>query len=157
MKSLFNYLKQGLTQTRSKDRIGGTSESAGQRINLKNLRPFVSRHWRKGLLGGLLIILTSLLSFTQPLITRYLIDHVILGRQIALLAGAILLLVGITLAEKLMNLLQQFYFPRFEQEVILDIQQSLLNHALRFPKSFFGANQTGYLMLRLSSDVQGLR
>src|SRR4030043_458776 len=104
MKSLFKYLKQGLTRTHSKDRIGGTSESVGLRTNLRNLRPFVSRHWRKGLLGSLLVILTSLLSFPQPLITRYLLDHV-----------------------------------------------------LRLPKSFFDANQTGYLMSRLSSDVQGLR
>ena len=157
MKSLFNTLKQGLTRTRSKDRIGGTNESAGLRSNLKNLRPFISRHWRKGLLGSFLIIFTSLLGFPQPLITRYLIDHVILGRQLALLAGAVLLLVGIALIEKLVTLLQQFYFSRFEQEVILDIQQGLLDRALRFPKSFFDANQTGYLMSRLSSDVQGLR
>jgi ABC-type bacteriocin/lantibiotic exporter with double-glycine peptidase domain len=157
MRSLFKYLKQGLTRTHSKDRIGGTSEPAGLRTNLKNLRPFFSRHWRKGLLGGFLIIFASLLGFPQPLITRYLIDHVILGRQIALLAGALLLLAGITLAEKLMNLLQTFYFSRFEQEVILDIQQDLLDRASRFPKSFFDANQTGYLMSRLSSDVQGLR
>jgi subfamily B ATP-binding cassette protein MsbA len=157
MKSLFKYLKQGLTRTYSKDRIGSTNESAGLRTSLRNLRPFVSRHWRKGVLGSLLIILTSLLSFPQPLITRYLIDHVILSRQLALLAGVILLLVGITLAEKILNVFQQFYFTRFEQEVILDIQQSLLDHVLRLPKSFFDANQTGYLMSRLSSDVQGLR
>jgi ABC-type bacteriocin/lantibiotic exporter with double-glycine peptidase domain len=157
IKSLFKYLKQGLSRTHSKDRIGGTSESAGLRTSLRNLRPFVSRHWRKGLLGSLLILLTSLLSFPQPLITRYLIDHVILSRQLALLAGTILLLAVITLTEKLLNVFQQFYFTRFEQEVILDIQQSLLDHVLRLPKSFFDANQTGYLMSRLSSDVQGLR
>jgi ABC-type bacteriocin/lantibiotic exporter with double-glycine peptidase domain len=157
MESLFKYLKQGLTRTHSKDRLGGTKESAGLRASLKNLRPFVSRHWRKGLLGSLLILLTSLLSFPQPLITRYLIDHVILSRQLALLAGAILLLAVITLAEKLLNVFQQFFFTRFEQKVILDIQQSLLNHVLRLPKAFFDANQTGYLMSRLSSDVQGLR
>jgi ABC-type bacteriocin/lantibiotic exporter with double-glycine peptidase domain len=157
MKSLFKYLKQGLTRTHSKDRIAGTSESAGLRASLRNLRPFVSRHWRKGLLGSLLIVLTSLLSFPQPLITSFLIDHVILSRQLALLAGVILLLAAVTLMEKLLNVFQQFYFTRFEQEIILDIQQSLLDHVLRLPKSFFDANQTGYLMSRLSSDVQGLR
>ncbi len=157
MKSLLKYLKQGLTRTHSKDRIGSTSEPAGLRTSLGNLRPFVRRHWRKGVLGSLLIILTSLLSFPQPLITRYLIDQVILNRQLTLLAGVILLLAAITLTEKLLNVFQQFYFARFEQEVILDIQQSLLDHVLRLPKSFFDANQTGYLMSRLSSDVRGLR
>jgi ABC-type multidrug transport system fused ATPase/permease subunit len=157
MDSWFTYLKQGLSRKLPKDRVSGQELSSGVRTNLKNLRPFVSRHWRKGLLGSLLILFTSLLAFPQPLITRYLIDNVIMSRQMALLAGAILLLAGFALAEKLMSLLQQFYFTRFEQGVILDIQQSLLDHTLRFPKSFFDSNQTGYLMSRLSSDVQGLR
>jgi ATP-binding cassette subfamily B protein/subfamily B ATP-binding cassette protein MsbA len=94
-------------------------DSSNVKSNLKNLHPFIKQHWRKGLLGGLLIIFTSILSFPQPLITRYLVDNVILGRQLSLLAGAILLLVGIALIEKLVAILQQFYFSRFEQEVIL--------------------------------------
>jgi ABC-type bacteriocin/lantibiotic exporter with double-glycine peptidase domain len=157
MDGWFAYLKQGLSRKLPKDRIATQEGYPGIKTNLKNLHPFLRKHWRKGLLGTILILLTSLLAFPQPLITRYLIDHVILSRQLGLLAGAILLLAGIILAEKLIDLLQQFYFSRFEQEVILDIQQSLLDHALHFPKSFFDANQTGYLMSRLSSDVQGLR
>ena len=157
MDGWFTYLKQGLSRKLPKDSIASQEGCSGIKTNLKNLRPFIGKHWRKGLLGAILILFTSLLAFPQPLITRYLIDNVILSRQLALLAGTILLLAGIILAEKLMDLLQQFYFTRFEQGVILDIQQSLLDRALRFPKSFFDANQTGYLMSRLSSDVQGLR
>jgi ABC-type bacteriocin/lantibiotic exporter with double-glycine peptidase domain len=157
MDSWFYYLKQGLSRKLPKDRFSGQESSLGLKVNLKNLFPFIYRHWRKGILGGLLIILTSLLSFPQPLITRYLIDNVILAKQLQLLVGVVLLLGGIYLASTLANLLQQFYFTRFEQEVIIDIQQSLLDRALHFPKSFFDANQIGYLMSRLSSDVQGLR
>ncbi len=139
------------------DRIADQKGYPDLKANLKNLRPFVRRHWQKGLLGVLLIIFTSLFGFPQPLITRYLVDDIILGRRMDLLAGAILLLAAILVAEKLASLLQRFYFTRFEQEVTLDIQQDLLDHTLRFPKSFFDANQTGYLMSRLCSDVQGLR
>jgi ABC-type multidrug transport system fused ATPase/permease subunit len=127
------------------------------KANLKNLHPFVGRHWRKGGVGVLLILATSLLGFPQPLIMRYLVDDVILSRQLGLLAAAILLLAGILLAEKVASLLQQFYFARFEQEVTLDIHQDLFSHVLSFPKAFFDEEQTGYLMSRLSSDVEGLR
>jgi ABC-type bacteriocin/lantibiotic exporter with double-glycine peptidase domain len=139
------------------DRIAGRQGYSGIMANLRNLRPFVGRHWRKGALGLLLILFTSLLGFPQPLITRYIIDDVILNRRIELLAGAILLLVAIVLAEKLMRLLEDFYFARFEQRVTLDIQHDLVERVLRFPKSFFDDTQTGYLMTRLSSDVEGLR
>jgi ABC-type multidrug transport system fused ATPase/permease subunit len=127
------------------------------KASLKNLHPFVGRHWRKGGVGVLLILATSLLGFPQPLIMRYLVDDVILSRQLGLLAAAILLLAGILLAEKVASLLQQFYFARFEQEVTLDIHQDLFSHVLSFPKAFFDEEQTGYLMSRLSSDVEGLR
>jgi len=139
------------------DRIAGREGYSGIKANLKNLRPFLSRHWRKGLLGTGLIIFTSLFSFPQPLIMRYIVDDVILDRQLGLLAAAILLLIGISLAEKLTGLLEEFYFARFEQGVTLDIQHDLIDRALRFPKSFFDDNQTGYLMSRLSSDVEELR
>ena len=137
--------------------MAGQEGYSGMKANLKNLRPFVSRHWHKGVLGFFLIIFHSLFGFPQPLITRYIVDDVILGRQLGLLAGAILLLIGISLVERLVSLLEEFYFARFEQGVTLDIQHDLIDRTLRLPKSFFDENQTGYLMSRLSSDVEGLR
>ncbi len=157
MESWLKYLKKGLTRKMPKDRIAGREGYSGIKANLQNLRPYVVRHWPKGALGLILILFTSLLGFPQPLITRYIIDDVILNRRIELLVGAILLLMGIVLAEKLMRLLEDFYFARFEQRITLDIQQDLVERVLRFPKSFFDDTQTGYLMTRLSSDVEGLR
>lgn len=157
MNTWLGYLKQGLSRTLPADRIAGWEGYADTKANLQNLRPFVARHWRKGVLGALLILLISLLAFPQPLITRHVIDDVILDRQLGLLVRALLLLAGVKVLEKLASILERFYFARFEQEVILDIQHDLLDRALRFPKSFFDDKETGYLMSRLSSDVQGLR
>jgi len=155
--SWWTYLKSGLSRKLPEDRIGGQDGYVSMKTSLKNLHPFIGRHWRKGAVGVLLIMVSSFLGIPQPLIMRYLVDDVILSRQLGLLAVAILLLAGILLAEKLTGLLQQFYFARFEQEVTLDIQQDVFSHVLRFPKAFFDEKQTGYLMSRLSSDVEGLR
>jgi ABC-type multidrug transport system fused ATPase/permease subunit len=155
--SWWTYLKSGLSRKLPEDRIAGQSSHEPLNKSLENLHPFIGRHWRKGAVGVFLILVTSLLGFPQPLIMRYLVDEVILSRQLGLLAAAIILLAGILLAEKLTGLLQQFYFARFEQEVTLDIQQDLFSHVLAFPKAFFDEKQTGYLMSRLSSDVDGLR
>jgi len=99
----------------------------------------------------------TLLSFPQPLISRYFIDTVLSGRQLALLPGVLLLMVAIGGSSRLCSLLQQFYVSRFEQRVTTDIQESLLSHVLRVPKTFFDSKETGYLMSRLSSDVGGLQ
>ena len=157
MKGWLFSLKQGLSRMLPEDRLAPQKDYSSLRAGLKNLFPFLARHWRKGVLGALLIILTTLLSFPQPLITRFLIDKIVLSRQAHLLVGTILLLGGFTAIEKLLKLLEQFYCTRFEQKVILEIEHELLSRVLRFPKSFFDKNQTGYLMSRLTSDVHGLR
>jgi ABC-type bacteriocin/lantibiotic exporter with double-glycine peptidase domain len=151
------YLKRGLSRTAATDRLAGQESRAAILPGLRILRPYAVRHWRKGLFGLALILFTSLLSFPQPLITRYIVDDVILARQLGLLATAVLLFILVVLVEKLMSLLEEFYFARFEQRITLDIQHDLAERTLRFPKSFFDKNQTGYLMSRLSLDVEGLR
>jgi ABC-type multidrug transport system fused ATPase/permease subunit len=155
--SWFTYLKRGLARKLPADRIVGTGGYGSTRGNLKKLQPYYQRHWRKGLVGFWLIILASLCGFPPPLITRYLIDEVILGRQLELLASAIVLLIGFLAAEKLLRVLEDFYFARFERRITLDIHQDLIARVLRFPKSFFDDNQTGYLMSRLTTDVEGIR
>lgn len=139
------------------DRIAGQRAYSGNWVNLKNLRPFVTRHLRKGILGAIFVIISTLLTFPPPLITKYITDDVILGKKLGLLAGGVLLFIAVKLADKLFNVLQDYYFARFEQEILLDIQQDLLEHTLLLPKSFFDEKETGYLMSRISSDVQRLR
>jgi ABC-type bacteriocin/lantibiotic exporter with double-glycine peptidase domain len=157
MKSWFSYLKDALGRRLPEDKLTTNRKKDQLRTNLKNLLPFAKRHWRKGAMGVLLILLTSLLAFPGPLITRYLIDKVILGKQLSLLLGVVLLLAGIKIAGILFGILQQYYFTRFEQEVMLEIQQTLFDRTLRLPKTFFDDKETGYLMSRLLGDVGGLR
>jgi ABC-type multidrug transport system fused ATPase/permease subunit len=153
----WTYLKQGLSHSAPEDRFAGQEGYGSTRESLRYLQPYLLRHWRNAVLGVFLILFASLLTFPQPLITRYIVDDVILKRQLGLLAGAIGLLIALVLAEKLAKVLEDFTFARFEQGITLDIQQNLLDRVLRFPKSFFDEIQTGYLMSRLSDDAEGLR
>ena len=157
MKAWFRYLKQGLSSTTPEDPIASAGNSASIKTNLKNLYPYFKRHWRRGFVGLILILLASVCGFPPPLIMRYVVDDAIMGRQTGLLAAAILLLAGFLVAEKLMRTLQEFYFAKFEQRMTLDIQQKLIGRVLRLPKKFFDDHQIGYLMSRLSEDVDGVR
>jgi hypothetical protein len=55
----------------------------------------LNRHWRKGVLGTNLVLLSSLLTFPQPLHPRSLVDNVILEKQLDQLSGVVLLM-GLT-------------------------------------------------------------
>jgi len=152
----WTHLKQGLSRPSPEDRIAGQEGYGNTREPLRYLQPYLLRHWRNGVAGLVLILFASLLAFPQPLITRYIVDDVILKRQLGLLAGAIALLIVLVLVEKLVKVIEDFTFARFEQAITLDIRQSLFERVLHFPKSFFDDIQTGYLMSRLSDDAEGL-
>jgi len=140
-----------------KDPISGKDRKKNTKKNLQNLKPFVLKFWKKGILGATLILVVSLFSFPTPMINRFLIDKVILGKNMKYLLITVIALVGLRLFLKILSVFQRFYFTRFEQEVSLDIQQTLINHTLHLPKSFFDSKDTGYLMSRLMADVGGLR
>lgn len=157
MRNWLSYIKSGFTRKLPEDRVLGVNGYQGLKTSLQKLKPFLLRHWRKGLLALSLLTATVLFSFPQPLITRYIVDEVILERRVDLLAAALVILALIAVAAKFSGLLEEFYFVRFEQEVTLDLQRELIERTFRLPHSFFDAQQTGYLMSRMTNDVEELR
>ncbi len=157
MKSWFKFFKQGLSHLPPEDRMRTGKPTEGFCQRLRNLKPFISRHWKKGVLGAVLVLLSSALVFPVPLIIRFLVDNVILAKKLELLITTVVVLAVVKLLEILANAMQRFYFARFEQEILLDIQHDVLDRTLKFPKSFFDRQETGYLMSRILGDVSGLR
>jgi ABC-type bacteriocin/lantibiotic exporter with double-glycine peptidase domain len=152
-----DYLKAGLGRELPQDRISEDSSSDNLRELLISLRPFIAQHWQPGLIGSILTLFASLLSFAQPLVSRFMVDDVILAKRIDLLPLAVLMLGGLYLLNQGSSMLQHYYFMHFEQGVMLDIQENLIEHTLRLPKSFFDEKEIGYLISRISSDVDRLR
>ena len=157
MPSWIDYLRQGLSRTQTKDRVANPQGETSTRANLENLRPFLYRHWRKGLMSVMLVLFVSLLAFPQPLITRYLIDNVILAKRLDRLLPVLALLAGVKLVSMGMGTFLNYYYTRYQQIVILDIQSDLFERLLHFPKTFFDETETGYLMARIQSDVGGVQ
>jgi len=157
MQAWIDYLRHGLSRTMPADRMAGEQGYKDARSNLKRLWPFVVRHWRMGAVGFALVLFASLLSLPGPLIQRYLIDKVILAHQLPLLAPVILLMIAIKLLSMTVGPVQGFISTRFEQEVLIDLERYLIDRVLHFPKSFFDKKEVGYLLQRLTGDVQGLR
>ena len=155
MQSWFNLFKSGLQRTTPEDPVSG--EFAGGGLgNLKLLKPYLSRYWKKFLMGSLIVLAVALLAFPVPLINRYLIDDVILAGRMDLLVWAVLALVGMKLLTSGIGMAQSFIFTQLQMDFSLELQESLLNHTLSLPRMFFDNKETGYLMSRVSSDAQEL-
>jgi ABC-type bacteriocin/lantibiotic exporter with double-glycine peptidase domain len=156
MMSYFAYLKNSLTLKLPEDQISPDRQYLKLRDSLRHIYPAALKNWKIGVATYGLLIISSLLTYPQPMINRYLIDDVILNKHIKMLAPVLLLLLGIALVAALVDQLQSFYSTRFSQEVTLDIQQNLINRVFSLPKAFFDHTHKGYLMSRLTSDVSGV-
>ena len=158
MKSWFLYLKNGLARTRSQDRFAAATAAAGQTIQelYRRFIPILRKFRRRFLVGLSLVALTAALSLPLPFIGRFLIDDVIINRQLPLLVWTVLAMICLAVAGRLLDLYQQYYFDRFNREVVLDIQSGLLDRVFHYSKTFFDRTRTGYLMNRLEEDVHGM-
>lgn len=156
MRTWIEYLKSGLARKAPADRIAGGKTYAGIADNLRRHLPFFRRHWKKAALGAGFILLNALMAFPMPLVSRFVIDDVILGRQLALLPWVLLLMAALAVFTRALGLFQNWFFLRYGQDITLDIQKQVLEHSFSLPKAFFDKNQTGYLMARISGDIGGV-
>lgn len=152
-----SYLKRALRRGLPKDQIAGSQEYRSFRESFKPFIPIIRNHWKMGALVGAFLLLSSLLTFPQPMISRFLMDRVLIEKNLALLAPVIILMVGVALAQGLSGMLQGFFSTRFQQSVTLDIQKELLERTLSLPKAFFDSARTGYLISRIQNGASGVQ
>ena len=153
----FFYLKKGLSREAAADRIAGSAAYGGVRENLRPFAPLILKHWKKGATAAFFLLVSSLLAFPQPMISRFLMDHVLLEKRLALLAPVVLLMGAVAAGQKLSGMLQSFFNTRFQQSVTLEIQKSLIERTLSLPKAFFDNTRTGYLVSRIQNGAGGVQ
>lgn len=102
------------------------------------------------------ILSAALLAFPMPMLTRYLVDNVILGKRLDLFLWVVLAIVAVRLLSSAVGMAETYIFTRLRNDVSLDLQRSLLDHTMALPKAFFDNKEVGYLMSRVSYDAQGI-
>jgi ABC-type multidrug transport system fused ATPase/permease subunit len=157
MRTWWADLKRGLSREQPEERLLSERENIGVWESLRELRPHLEGHWGMMIFGVAIILVLTIISLLTPLVTRYLIDDVILANQLHRLLVVGLVLIVMKVAERIGSAYQHYHFNRFENLILLGIQHKLYDHTLRFPKSFFDGKEIGYLMSRLSSDVMEMR
>lgn len=136
--------------------------------------------WRLGIICMGLMFITSGINALLPLGSKVLIDFIImkegfqkvekflqllhleklidparyfLGSLNLMIITALMLgiIIGIT------GLIQRYLTFQFQQESVFNMQTTLFDHLLSFPLTFFKKKQTGYLMSRVSDDINRIQ
>src|SRR5271157_312574 len=114
---------------------------------------------RRGLLaiGFVLMAINRVASLVLPYSTRYLIDSVIIKRNIQLLKPLVLGVLLATLIQGITSFSLTQLLSKAAQRLIAELRQKVQAHVGRLPVSFHDSTKSGVLVSRIMTDVEGVR
>lgn len=153
-----------------------------KKVGLKDLiflLQFIRPVWKLALATAILTVFIAALKSLLPLNTKFFIDFAVMKQSpewinniftavhlgflypyvdlmVGSVVGIILFMVVLTVTYSVIEILQSYLGARYQQEMVGGIHVKLFDHVLRFPISFFKNSQTGYLLSRISSDVDSI-
>ena len=115
------------------------------------LRPY------RGLLAAFLALVTfeAAIGAVDPLIYRQIINRGILGGEARLVIGLAALVAGIAVVDAGVLMVQRWVSLRMGEGLMFDMRTQVFSHVQRMGLAFFVRTQTGALVSRLNSDVEG--
>ncbi|MGB9721473.1 MAG: ABC transporter ATP-binding protein [bacterium] len=120
---------------------------------LKFLKPYSL----KGLIAFISMLFSIGLQLPIPFLTRYLIDKVIVLKNFQLLNIIGFTIITILSIRSATAFFEGFLLATFRGRVLFDIRLKLFEHIQKLSLSFFHKKETGYLMSRLSDDVNAVQ
>ncbi len=103
----------------------------------------------------LLIVIDTIAGAATPLIFKAIIDQGIEQGRTGLVVGLAGLVAGLAVLSGINGLAQRWFSARIGEGLIRDLRTQVFDHVQRMPIGFFSRAQTGALVSRLNSDVQG--
>ncbi len=124
---------------------------------IRRFLQFLRPYWKKGVIAFFFMLLAVGLQLPMPFLTKYLIDEVIVIKSFRLLNIIGLVLVGVLFVRAASIFLESFLLTTFRGRVLFDIRLKLFEHIQKLSFSFFHKKETGYLMSRISGDVNAVQ
>ena len=124
---------------------------------LKRLLPFLLRYKKYIVIAGISMFVSITLQLPLPLLTKYIIDNLIDSGKIHILGVICICLFCILIVRTLALLVERYYFTLFRLRVVYDLKRCLYEYLMKMSLSYFYKKQTGYIISRISSDVEGVQ
>ncbi|MEZ5362726.1 MAG: ABC transporter ATP-binding protein [Bryobacterales bacterium] len=110
------------------------------------------------LIGSLVLILLSRgASFVLPASMKYIVDEVLINKDTRILGWIALAILGATLVQAASAFSLTQLLSKSGQKLIADMRRQVQRHVGRLPVSYYDSHQTGVLVSRIMSDVEGVR
>ncbi|MEL7005983.1 MAG: ABC transporter ATP-binding protein, partial [Bacteroidota bacterium] len=108
-------------------------------------------------IGLILIIISRLASLVLPYQSKILIDEVIKNKDLEQLKILLLIVASAILIQSITSFLLTRILSVQAQYLISELRSKVQQHILKLPVRFFDDHQSGALVSRIMSDVEGVR
>jgi ATP-binding cassette, subfamily B, bacterial len=105
----------------------------------------------------LVVIVDASITIVNPLLFRRIINDGILKGNAPLIIHLAIIIGCLGLFDGALGIAQTFLSSKIGAEIVLSLRNRLFQHIQRMPLAFFTRTQTGALVSRLNTDVQGAR
>jgi ATP-binding cassette subfamily B protein len=112
--------------------------------------PYKARLW----VLGLVAVLATATSLSEPLIIGYAIDEGLVAGSMSVIYWMVALYVGVNVATWGLSYAQTFGMGWVGQSVILDIRNALFGHLQSLSLKFYSEQKAGWIISRLTNDIE---
>lgn len=137
-------------ETRGKPRVTAS-------VAWREARELIWAHRGRLALGLALMVLSRAAGLVLPASSKYLIDNVLIGGDIALLTPLALAILAATIVQAATAFSLSQVLGVAAQRAVTDMRRRVQAHVLRLPIGRFDETQTGVLISRIMTDAEGIR
>jgi subfamily B ATP-binding cassette protein MsbA len=120
---------------------------------IKQIGRLALPYWRLGLMIIALMIISTALSLSSPMLVKLLIDGVLIDGNRGLLNWLAVIFMLVYLVGSFLQMATSYTYNFLGQRLLLDIRHMLYEHIEHLSPSFFSKNKTGDIIQRLYGDV----
>ncbi|HET9275359.1 MAG TPA: ABC transporter ATP-binding protein [Gemmatimonadales bacterium] len=140
---------------------GDRSPAEKRKVTLSTVwresREIIWRHRSRLALGFGVMLVSRLAGLVLPASSKYLVDRVLVNREVELLGPIALAVVAATVVQALTSFGLVRILGIAAQRAITELRREVQAHVLRLPVRQFDATQSGILLARIMNDAEGIR
>ncbi len=117
------------------------------------MKKYIVRNWWRYTIGGICLVLSTLVDILVPFITLSMVDDVIVGRNMDIFRRDIFLYVAAGLSRATFQFVKEFLCDMSGCRVASGLRKDMMKHIFSLHKGYFDKNNTGEIMARVREDA----
>ena len=123
---------------------------------LRRILSYLRPYWPQFLLVFAAILLSSTVGLLPSIITGRIVDHALVGKDMALLVKLLLLAFLTLTAAQVIGVLESYVNAWISQRIIFDMKNQMYDHLQNMPIRFFTSEKQGDIITRMNTDISGV-